>query len=288
MDIKARESCIWRCRGRELSLETPLVMGILNVTPDSFYDGGRFDKPDDAVAHAREMVRDGADIIDVGGESTRPGADAVDVESEIQRVIPVIKRIAGEVDALVSIDTRHVAVASAALDAGADIINNIMVLNGDAAMADLVARSGAGLVVMHMRGSPRTMNTLSAYDDVELDVSRSLQESFDYAVSHGVDPLQIVVDPGIGFAKETQHNLKLIAGLERLTPIAPVLVGASRKRFVGEICNAPDAGERVGGSIGAAVMSVLHGASIVRVHDVKESAQALAIVNALRKIRKAG
>jgi dihydropteroate synthase len=261
-------------------------MGILNVTPDSFSDGGSYIDLRAAVDRAYEMAGQGADIIDVGGESTRPGSDEVSVEVELARVVPVIARLADGLDLPLSIDTRHAEVARAALDAGAVIINNVMPIAADEAIAGLAAESGAGLVVMHMRGSPRTMNSLASYDDVVEDVLRMLRESVEFALKHGVARDQIVVDPGIGFAKDTRHNLKLIAGLERLCELAPVLAGASRKRFIAELCNESDALERTGGSVGAAVMSVLHGAAVVRVHDVKESVQALTVVNAVREFER--
>ncbi len=284
-DIQQKRG-VWSCRKRRLSLETPLVMGVLNVTPDSFYDGGRYFDLQIAVDRAHEMVRQGADIIDVGGESTRPGSNEVQLEDELKRVCPVIRRVADELDVAISIDTRHVAVAEAALRAGADIINNIMPIDATEGVARLAAGSGAGLVVMHMRGTPSTMNSLTAYEDVVADVEQRLSEGVDFALENGVVAEQIVVDPGIGFAKVTEHNLKLLAQLEKLCGIAPVLVGASRKRFIGDVCDAPDAKDRVGGSVGAAVMSILHGASVVRVHDVKESRQALSIVAAIREFEK--
>lgn len=280
------EARVWSCRERRLALRTPLVMGILNVTPDSFSDGGRYVDLQAAVDRAHEMADQGADIIDVGGESTRPGSEEVSVECELERVIPVITRIAGELELPVSIDTRHAVVARAALDAGADIINNVMPLSADEKIARFAADSGAGLVLMHMRGSPQTMSALTSYDDVVEDVFGMLRENIDFAFKHGVACAQIVVDPGIGFAKDTSHNLKLIAGLERLSELAPVLAGSSRKRFIAELCNEPDAAKRTGGSVGAAVMSVLHGAAVVRVHDVRESVQALTVVNAVREFER--
>jgi len=260
-------------------------MGILNVTPDSFFDGGRYFDAADAVSHACRMVDEGADIIDVGGESTRPGADEVSIEDELKRVIPVIRALKAAVQIPISIDTRHVAVAREAVNAGACIINNIMPLAGDVLMARLAADCGAGLVVMHMRGTPATMSDLAVYDDVVKDVFNSLKESCDFARDNGVAAEQIVVDPGIGFAKNQTHNLELLACLENFAELAPVMVGASRKRFIGDICQTPNAADRVGGSLGVAVWSALHGASVIRVHDVKESRQALSV---LREIRKAG
>ena len=261
-------------------------MGILNVTPDSFFDGGCYFDPQIAVDRAHEMVRQGADIIDVGGESTRPGSTEVQLDEELKRVCPVISRMAEELDVAISVDTRHVAVAEQALKVGADIVNNVMPLESTGEMARLAAESGAGLVVMHMRGTPQTMNTLTDYSDMMAEVQERLHSGVDFAIENGVAAAQIVIDPGIGFAKQTAHNLELLAYLENLCGIAPVLIGASRKRFIGDVCNEPDAKERVGGSVGAAVMSVLHGASIVRVHDVKESCQALAVVAAIREFEE--
>jgi len=283
-----RESRCWKCGRFRLSLESPLIMGVLNVTPDSFSDGGLYFDTDAAVEHAFRMVDCGAAVIDVGGESTRPGASEVPVASELQRVIPVIKALSAAVRVPLSVDTRHAAVAEAALNAGASIINNVMPLAGDTAMAAVAARSGAGLVVMHMRGNPGVMSTLAVYDNVVEEVVRGLKESYDFALKNGVEAEQMVVDPGIGFAKNREHNLMLLARLERLRELAPVLVGVSRKRFIGEICHAPDAESRVGGSLSAAVWCVLQGASIIRVHDVRESCQALSVLNAIRQAAETG
>lgn len=263
-------------------------MGVLNVTPDSFSDGGRYLDTDAAVEHAFRMVDCGAAVIDVGGESTRPGAGEVPVEIELQRIIPVLKALSTAVRVPLSVDTRHAEVAEAAVRAGASIINNVMPLAGDPAMARVAAVSGAGLVVMHMRGNPAVMNTLAVYGDVVEEVVQELRESYAFALANGVAAEQIVVDPGIGFAKELDHNLKLLACLERLREIAPVLVGVSRKRFIGEIAHVHDAEERVGGSLAAALWSVLRGASVIRVHDVRESCQAVSVLDAIRKAAETG
>lgn len=281
-----RERRWWQCGSFRISLETPLVMGILNLTPDSFSDGGRYFDPDVAVARGLAMVSEGAAMIDVGGESTRPGAAEISVESELQRVIPVIRRLRAAVEVPISIDTRHAAVAAAAVGEGASIINNIMPLVGDRAMARVAAESGAGLVVMHMRGTPTTMAALASYGHVVEEVFEELQRSYAAALAHGVNPEQIVVDPGIGFAKTTRHNLALLAGVARLRDLAPVLAGASRKRFIGELCHVPMASERVAGSLGVALWCVSQGVSIIRAHDVKESCQALTIVNEIRKAKE--
>jgi len=285
-DMTNKESGCWSCGSFKLSLEKPLVMGILNVTPDSFSDGGRFFERDVAVEQAVRMVRQGADIIDVGGESTRPGAAAVSVEDELSRVIPVVKALAKRIQVPISIDTRHADVASNAVSAGASIINNIMPLTEDAAMARVAAESGAGLVVMHMRGTPLSMNSLTVYEDVVTEVFAELKADIEFAIANGVSIHQIVVDPGIGFAKELTHNLELLAALDHFMELAPVLVGVSRKRFIGELCCAHDSSDRIGGSLGAAVWCALHGASVLRVHDVKENWQALSVVDALLKIRR--
>ncbi|MFO7936911.1 MAG: dihydropteroate synthase [Kiritimatiellia bacterium] len=279
---------VWFCRERKIPLDPPLIMGVLNVTPDSFFDGGRYFEPDAAFDRAREMVRQGADIIDVGGESTRPGACEVEVKEELKRVVPVICRITAELDVAVSIDTRHLPVAEAALNAGAHIINNIMPLDESGEFARLAVQSRSGLVLMHMRGSPETMTELTDYDNVLEDVAHRLQECVEFALAQGVARKQIVIDPGIGFAKKTIHNLELLAHLERIREIAPVLVGVSHKRFIGELCSSPDVEDRIGGSIGAALMSILHGASIVRVHDVKETRQAVTVADAIENRKKQG
>lgn len=281
-----RERRWWQCGSFRISLETPLVMGILNLTPDSFSDGGRYFDPEAAVARGLAMVSEGAAMIDVGGESTRPGAAEISVESELQRVIPVIRRLRAAVEVPISIDTRHAAVAAAAVGEGASIINNIMPLVGDRAMARVAAESGAGLVVMHMRGTPTTMAALASYGHVVEEVFEELQRSYDAALAYGVNPEQIVVDPGIGFAKTTRHNLALLAGVARLRDLAPVLAGASRKRFIGELCHVPMASERVAGSLGVSLWCVSQGVSIIRAHDVKESCQALTIVNEIRKAKE--
>lgn len=286
IEILEREHRWWQCGRFRISLETPLVMGVLNVTPDSFSDGGRYFDAEIAVARALTMVAEGAAMIDVGGESTRRGAMELSIESELQRVLPVLRSVCAAVKVPVSIDTRHAAVAAAAVGEGASIINNIMPLAGDKAMARVTAESGAGLVVMHMRGTPAKMNTLANYEHVVEEVFEELRNSYDFALANGVAADQIVVDPGIGFAKGTRHNLAVLAGVARLRELAPVLVGASRKRFIGELCHAPAAGDRVGGSLGAAVWCVLNGVSIIRTHDVKESCQALTIVNEICRAKE--
>ncbi len=258
----------------------PRVMGILNVTPDSFSDGGRFVDVDRAVAHARAMVDAGAALIDVGGESTRPGAAAVDAETERARVLPVIERLRG-VDALISIDTSKAAVARAAIVAGAHLINDVTAL-GDPEMAATAASTGAGLVLMHMQGEPRTMQNDPRYDDVVRDVRAHLAVRIERAEAAGVDPQRIVVDPGIGFGKRLHHNLALIARIGDLRTLGrPILLGASRKSFLGEITGVAAADERVAASLAIAAIATASGVDILRVHDVRETVHVVQTVMAV-------
>ena len=258
-------------------------MGIVNVTPDSFSDGGRWFVAERAVAHGLELVAEGADLLDVGGESTRPGAAPVDEAEELRRVVPVIRSLVGNCGVPVSVDTRRPAVARAAVEAGACIINDIMPFDGDEAMAQVVRETGAGIVLMHMRGTPQTMGLYADYADVVGEVEDVLRRSLAFAVAHGIEGGRAVIDPGIGFAKTTPQNVALLAATERLSRIAPVLVGVSRKRFIGELCGEPVAEERAGGSVGAAVWCALHGVSVVRVHDVKATRQALTVSRAVEQ-----
>jgi dihydropteroate synthase len=273
---------IWNCRGREVVCgPRTLIMGILNVTPDSFSDGGKFQALETAVEHGLQMVAEGADIIDIGGESTRPGANPVQALEEIARTVPVIKKLREKTGVLISVDTRKVEVARAALAAGADIINDISAL-ADPAMASVAAETGAGLVLMHMQGTPETMQNNPRYDDVVSNVWNFLEERMNFAVARGVAPEQIVLDPGIGFGKTDEHNLALLKGIPQLAASGrPVLVGASRKSFIGRITGGePD--DRLAGSLAIAGFAVLRGAHILRVHDVKESCDAARLVDTLR------
>ncbi len=251
----------------ELVADRPAVMGIVNVTPDSFSDGGRFLDPDAAVAHGRALVAAGADLLDVGGESTRPGAAPVDVAEELRRVVPVVARLAAEVDVPVSIDTTKAAVASAALDVGARIVNDVSAGRHDPAMLSTVARAGAGLVLMHMLGEPRTMQDDPHYDDVVAEVSEFLAARIEAAQDAGVPRAAVCADPGIGFGKRAEHNLALLASLAavRARVAVPVLVGTSLKTFLAP-SERPDA--RADATLATAVWCLDHGASIVRVHDV--------------------
>ena len=256
-------------------------MGIVNVTPDSFSDGGACFDEERAVAHGLRLVAEGADILDIGGESTRPGSAVVNEAEELRRVLPVIRRLASECDVPISVDTRHAAVVRATVEAGACIVNDVMPFAGDAAMAAVVCETGAGLVAMHMRGTPQTMAQHTEYSDVAAEVEDALREALAYADGLGIAREQVVIDPGIGFAKDTAQNVALLAATARLARLAPVLVGVSRKCMIGELCGEAVATERVGGSVGAAVWCALQGASVVRVHDVKVTRQALAVAAAL-------
>ena len=275
------EERVWRCCERRITLGRTLVMGIVNVTPDSFSDGGQWFDAGRAVEQGLRLVAEGADLLDVGGESTRPGAVEVGAAEELRRVLPVIRALAEQGGVPVSVDTRRPAVARAAVEAGACVINDILPFAGDAAMAAAVRETGAGVVLMHMRGTPQTMAGLAVYGDVVAEVCAALREALAYAAEQGIARDRAVIDPGIGFAKTAAHNVALLAATARLARLAPVLVGASRKRFIGELCGEACAAERVGGSVGAAVWCALQGAAVIRAHDVKATRQALTVVRAL-------
>jgi len=255
-------------------------MGVVNVTPDSFSDGGLYFEVEAAVAHGKELVRDGAEILDIGGESTRPGAEPVEEGEEMGRVVPVIEGLAG-VDAAISIDTSKAAVAAAALDAGATIVNDITALRGDPAMAALCAERGATVVLMHMAGTPRTMQEAPAYGDVVAEVRAFLAERLEAATAAGIEEERIWLDPGIGFGKTAEHNMELLRRLGELRELGrPLVVGASRKSFIGRV-DGSGPGERLGGTIAASVLAAAEGAEALRVHDVAEARQALAVAAAV-------
>jgi dihydropteroate synthase len=259
-----------------------LIMGVLNVTPDSFSDGGKFSDVERAVTHAREMAVAGADIIDVGGESTRPGAEPVGAEEELRRVVPVIERLR---DLLVSIDTTKAVVAEQALAAGARIVNDISALRFDPRMVEVVRDAGAGVVLMHMQGTPQTMQKNPRYDDVVAEVRAFFAERIEFGEAHGLKKSQIAVDPGIGFGKTVEHNLELLARLEEFGTLGcPVLVGTSRKAFIGKVL-ACEADARLWGTAATVAWAVAHGAHIVRVHDVSEMAHVVRMVEALEQAR---
>ena len=260
-------------------------MGVLNVTPDSFSDGGAFFSLDRAVAHAEQMIAEGADIVDIGGESTRPGSAFVSEEEELQRVIPVVERLAAKSSIPISIDTTKPSVAREALEAGAEIVNDISALRFDPSIADEVARAGAGLVLMHSRGTPKTMQQLPRVDDIMSEVINGLRKSVTVAEERGVAPDSIAIDPGIGFGKTLEQNVELIAKLDQLV-IAfaefPIMIGTSRKSFIGKLLDNAPADQRLHGTIASVVASVLNGAHIVRVHDVKAAVDAVRVADAIK------
>ena len=274
---------IWRTSRRTFDLaDRGLIMGIVNVTPDSFSDGGHFARTDDAVAHALRLADEGADILDIGGESTRPGAAAVTVEEELRRVIPVIEKLAGKTTAALSVDTSKAAVARAAAAAGAEIINDVTALRGDDNMPGAAAESGCAVVLMHMQGTPRTMQLSPHYNDVVAEVAGHLAQRVAAARAAGIGPEHIAIDPGIGFGKTVEHNMQLITGLGRFAALGhPVLLGASRKSFLATLAHCADVEDR---DLPTAVLTALgygSGARLFRVHAVRPNLQALRLAEAL-------
>ena len=270
------------CRGKLLTLGVHThVMGILNVTPDSFSDGGCYLDVEQAVTHAELMVAEGATLIDIGGESSRPGASPVSTNEELTRILPVIRVIADTVDVLLSVDTYKAEVARRALEAGAHLINDITALRGDPTMAAVVSEMEAGLILMHMKGTPRTMQHAPEYNDIVSEICDSLQKSIETAESEGITPDRIIIDPGIGFGKTTKHNLEILKRLSEFRRLhKPLLIGTSRKSFIGNILNLPVT-ERVEGTTATVCWAIAHGADIVRVHDVKANVRAAQITDAL-------
>jgi dihydropteroate synthase len=255
------------------------LMGVVNVTPDSFSDGGLFLDAEAAVAHGRELAEQGAEILDVGGESTRPGAKEVSAEEELDRVVPVVRGLAEA--ATVSVDTSKAAVAEAALDAGASIVNDVTALRHDPEIGALCAARGAGLVLMHMQGDPRTMQKSPTYDDVVDDVKAFLADRLAFAIDAGVVEKKIWLDPGIGFGKTLEHNLELLRRLGELRELGrPLMIGTSRKSFLGKI-DGSDVDDRIGGTIASSVLATAEGADVLRVHDVAETAQAMKMTSAI-------
>jgi dihydropteroate synthase len=277
----AELNSVLHCKDRVLSLERPVVMGVLNVTPDSFSDGGKFERLDDAVAQGVRMVEEGAAIIDIGGESTRPGAEAVGLDEELRRVIPVIERLSSRTQAILSVDTSKAEVMHAAAAAGAGMINDVRALREPGAL-EAAASSGCAVCLMHMLGEPRTMQNAPSYKDVVAEVRRFLQERVGACVAAGLADERIVLDPGFGFGKTQAHNLELLRHLRELSVNGlPVLAGLSRKSMIGAITGRP-ADERVHGSVTLAVIAALNGARILRVHDVAATVDALNIVSAVQ------
>ncbi len=277
----------WKIARRTLALGgRTLIMGVLNVTPDSFSDGGRFFAPEIALAQAERMLAEGADIVDVGGESSRPGSEPVTAEEELRRVLPIIEALARRPDAIISIDTTKSEVARAALDAGAEIVNDISALRFDFHVADEAARTGAGLILMHSRGTPATMQRLPFAADIFADVTASLRRSLAMAERRGVSRASVMLDPGIGFGKSPEQNVALIAKLDRLVrefPDLPWLVGTSRKAFIGRLLNDAPADERVHGTMATVTAAILQGASIVRVHDVRAAVETAQVADAIKR-----
>jgi dihydropteroate synthase len=277
----------WKISRRSISYgRRTLVMGVLNVTPDSFSDGGQFFSLAGALAHAEQMIDEGADIIDIGGESTRPGSNFVSEEEELCRVIPVIERLAN-LSAPISIDTTKPEVARIALEAGAEIVNDISGLRFDHALAEVAAKAKAGLVLMHSRGTPKDMQQMPAMENAVEEVIAGLRESIALAEQSGVARQNIAIDPGIGFGKTVEQNLELIVGLNQLAhqlPDLPVLIGTSRKSFLGKLLNGARADERIHGTTATIVAAVLSGAHIVRVHDVKSAVEAIKVADAIRSV----
>jgi dihydropteroate synthase len=261
---------IWRLGNRELNLGSRcLVMGIVNVTPDSFSDGGRFLDRDAALQHALELIRQGADILDIGGESTRPGSTPITLQEELERVVPVVEALAKSTDALLSIDTSKSDVARVCLEAGAHLINDVTGLTGDPRMADVARDTGAGVIVMHMQGTPATMQLAPHYDDVVQDLFQYFSERLESLTAHGIARECVAIDPGIGFGKTREHNITLLARLGKFTELGrPLCLGVSRKGFLGKLLDRP-VEERLAGSLAAAAYGLAQGAvQILRVHDV--------------------
>ncbi|MBI6543749.1 dihydropteroate synthase [Proteus vulgaris] len=266
-------------RGTELNLSTPQVMGILNVTPDSFSDGGTHNSLNDAVDHAAKLIAEGASIIDIGGESTRPGASDVSIDEELQRVVPVVEAIRQRFDVWISVDTSKAQVITESANVGASIINDIRSLQEPGAL-EAAAKTGLPVCIMHMQGDPKTMQQSPHYENVMMDVDRFLQENIQRCVDAGIEKNQIILDPGFGFGKNLAHNYQLLAHLSELHHFGlPILAGMSRKSMVGQLLNVPPQ-ERVAGSVACAVIAAMQGAQIIRVHDVKETVDAMKIVQA--------
>ncbi|MDH0833921.1 dihydropteroate synthase [Acinetobacter johnsonii] len=280
MQLMALPKKILHCGELSLDLSVPQVMGILNVTPDSFSDGGQHNGKVQAIAHAKQMIADGATVIDVGGESTRPGASVVEVEEEIRRVVPVVEALA-ELDVVISIDTSEPEVIRAAVAAGAHIWNDVRALTRPKAL-ETAAELNIPVIIMHMRGEPTTMNGLDHYDDVTQDVITELSQRVDDALKAGVRPENIMIDPGFGFAKNAKQNLKLLKEFHQLNQLGyPILSALSRKRFIGEALGGADARQRAVGSVAGHLMSIQQGASMVRAHDVKAMSDAIKVWNAM-------
>ncbi len=272
-----------RCRKQTLTLgKRTLLMGVLNVTPDSFSDGGLFFDREKAIAHGLRMVEEGADIIDIGGESTKPGSKPLELEEELRRVIPVIEALSKEMDIPISVDTYKSAVAQRAIGAGAEIINDISGLKFDPGLAQVAAKEDAPLVLMHIRGTPETMQKEIYYDSLFSDILRYLKDSIQKAESAGLDPRQIIIDPGIGFGKTVEHNLLIIKNLYEFKVLGkPIVLGTSRKSFIGKVLN-KEVTDRLEGTLSSIAIGVLNGAHIIRSHDILQARKAIAVADAIR------
>ncbi len=281
--MQAEPMVRWKTRRRERDLTAhAMIMGVLNVTPDSFSDGGQFDALEPACAHVRQMVTAGADIIDIGGESTRPGAAVVPADVEIARVVPIIARLRAESDVWISIDTSKAIVAEAALAAGADIVNDVTALTGDPKMAGVVAAAGAGVVLMHMQGRPQTMQNSPLYADVVREVGEFLRQRMAAAIKSGIDPMCIALDPGIGFGKSHDHNRELILSLDQLgVEGRPMVIGVSRKSFLSWAADAPALADRLWAGVATTCFGRERGARVFRVHDVREHRDAVRMTEAI-------
>ena len=270
-----------QCAQRTLGFASPVVMGILNVTPDSFSDGGLYSQLDSALRQAEKMLNDGAEIIDIGGESTRPGAQAVNESEELDRVIPIIEKINQELDVVISIDTSKALVMTEAAAAGAGLINDVMALRADGAL-DAASQTGLPVCLMHMQGEPRSMQMEPLYDNVVTEVSAFLNARAEQCIAAGMNKNQIIIDPGFGFGKNLSHNISLFKNLKQFQDLGyPVLVGASRKSMLGQIID-KEVDERLAASLALATMAAINGAAIIRVHDVAETVDAVKVANALK------
>jgi dihydropteroate synthase len=273
-------------RGRTLAIENgPLVMGIINVTPDSFSDGGVHFDPGVAIESALRMAKEGADVIDIGGESTRPGAEPVSAAAELERVLPVIDGVRAQTDLPISIDTTKGEVARAALKHGADLVNDVSALRFDQELSLVLRETGVPVILMHMRGEPRTMQKNIHYDHLIGEIRQELRQRVDGAIKSGIDPAQILVDPGIGFGKTFEHNIEILGRLAEFREIAPVVLGASRKAFLGHLTGQPAGPARLPGSLAAVAAAVLAGAAMVRVHDVRETVEFLKVLRPILSAR---
>jgi dihydropteroate synthase len=278
------EKNIWKIKGRVLNMDRPLIMGIVNVTPDSFYDGGKYPDKSRAVERALILADEKADIIDIGGESSRPGSSPVNETEEIERVIPVIEEVTDKIDIPVSCDTYKSKVAGEAVKAGAEIINDISAFSMDKKIFDIIKTSGCGYVLMHMQGTPGNMQKEPFYQDVIKEIKEFFSEKISYMTERGMDKNRIVIDPGIGFGKRTEDNLKILKNLHGFEDFRrPLLIGVSRKSFIGKITGLPSE-ERLEGSIASSVIAYLRGAGIFRTHDVKQTRRALEIAHAIEGV----